>query len=78
MRTWTERCYFEGIPDEVSNSLMKSERVPSYKAIAIAILSNDSSMRSLGFSGPVSSWFYVLKSIRKPRSNQGDLFDGSI
>ncbi len=40
---------------------MKSGRAPSYKAIALAILKNDVSMQSLGFSTSVSKYYYILK-----------------
>lgn len=50
MRVWEGRCYADGIPDVVPDGVMKSSRVPSYKAIAIAILKNDHNMYSLGFS----------------------------
>ena len=59
--TWESRCYKDGIPDEISNLLEKSNRVPSYKAIAIAILKNDLTLKSLGFSGKESAWAYELK-----------------
>jgi predicted phosphoadenosine phosphosulfate sulfurtransferase len=39
-----------GIPDEVTKQLQDTGRVPSYKAIAIAILSNDHQLSALGFS----------------------------
>ena len=45
MKTWEERCYFE-IPDEIPEKLSRTGRVPSYKAIAMAVLRND--WKSLG------------------------------
>ena len=48
--TWESRCYFDGIPEELAAGIAKSGRVPSYKAIAIAILKNDHNFYSLGFS----------------------------
>lgn len=50
MNTWEKRCYNEGIPDKVPVGLMRSMRVPSYKALAIAILKNDFNLLSVGFS----------------------------
>ena len=50
IKTWEDRCYFDGIPDSVPSGLMKSMRVPSYKAIALAILRNDPSLKSIGFA----------------------------
>lgn len=50
MQTWEDRCYKDGIPDEVPACLMRSMRVPSYKALAIAILKNDFNLLSVGFA----------------------------
>lgn len=61
MRVWEARCYCDGIPDEIPEGLSKSMRVPSYKAIAIAILKNDIQLKSIGFSGKHSDWYDVLK-----------------
>lgn len=52
---------------------MASNRVPSYKAIAMAVLRNESSMQSLGYAGNVSGWFYVLKSREKKDDIQRSL-----
>lgn len=45
---WEAKCYFEGIPDEVPAKLLFSGRAPSWKAIAICILSNDLKFKRLG------------------------------
>ena len=58
---WERRCYRQGIPDEVTNKLISSGRVPSYKAIAIALLKNDVSLKSLGFSEPKSEYYDYYK-----------------
>jgi len=42
---------------------MRSGRVPSYKAIGLAILKNDLALQSLGFSGENSEWYSILKKI---------------
>lgn len=74
IKTWENRCYFEGIPDEVSDGLMKSMRVPSYKAIALALLKNDLMLYSLGFSPEVSKWYKVIKKEQlKSEKKQMDL-----
>jgi predicted phosphoadenosine phosphosulfate sulfurtransferase len=52
---WEKRCYFRGIPDECPPKLAKAMRVPSYKAIAMAILKNDLHLTSLGFSNKESN-----------------------
>jgi len=58
------RCYKEGLPDDIGDRLMKSGRIPSYRAIAIAILSNDHALRSLGFSGKTSKYYQLAKNGR--------------
>jgi len=60
-QVWEDRCYPDGIPDEVPTGLMKSMRVPSYKAIAMAILNNDLPLYALGFQPHVSHWYHVVK-----------------
>jgi len=50
-------------------------RVPSYKAIALAILNNDLHLYSLGFSPHVSHWYRVVKTEKeKTNSNQIEMF----
>jgi len=77
-QTWMERCYSDDIPDSLPDKLMDSGRVPSYKAIALAILKNDASMQSLGFSGEVSSWFYVLKDAHRVTDRDDRQMDLSL
>ena len=60
---WEGRGYPEGIPDEVPERLMALNLAPSYKAICFAILKNDVSLKSLGFSPPASKYYYALKGI---------------
>jgi len=45
------------VPDKLANS----GRVPSYKAIALAILKNDLNFGSLGFQGRYSQFYGLLK-----------------
>lgn len=45
---WEKRCYEEGIPDEVAHKLLFSGRAPSWKAVAICLLSNDHQFQRLG------------------------------
>jgi len=61
VRVWEDRCYPNGIPDEVPKGIMKSMRAPSYKAIAMAILNNDLPLYALGFQPHVSHWYKVVK-----------------
>lgn len=61
MKKWEQRCYFDGIPDKAPVKLERTLRVPSYRMIALAILKNDLQLKTLGFSGKESDWYYVLK-----------------
>jgi len=71
-----ERCYSDGIPDEIPEALSKSLRAPSYKTIAMAILKNDLSFHSLGFDIKESEYYFELKKLNAPveYKKQIDLF----
>lgn len=69
IKTWETRCYKKGIPDEVPLEL--EELAPSYKKIAVAILSNDLHFTSLGFSTPKSKWYSILKKIEIRKKRKG-------
>lgn len=63
--------YPEDIPDECPDVLMHLNLVPSYKAIAIAIMKNDHSMKSLGFTPKKSLYYNALKKIEiEGRNNE--------
>lgn len=47
LETWKLRCYDE-IPETVPAGLAKTNRAPSWKSVAIAILRNDHRLISLG------------------------------
>ena len=66
--TWERRCYSDGIPDEVPSKLSQSGRVPSYKAIAMAILRNDMTLKSLGFEGKHSQYYDKLRAELKAKN----------
>ena len=63
IKKWKTQGYPEDIPDTVPSVLSDKNLAPSYKAIAIAILKNDSSLKTLGFSPKKSKWYSVLKRI---------------
>lgn len=69
IREWKAKGYPDDIPDEVPKELMRLRLAPSYKAICLAILSNDLHFKSLGFSTPNSEWYSVLKSIEIKERN---------
>jgi len=48
-----------GLPDEAPKEIF--DMVPAYKKIAIAILKNDVTLKSLGFSQPKSKVYSDLK-----------------
>jgi predicted phosphoadenosine phosphosulfate sulfurtransferase len=68
--TWKSRGYSVDIPDEVPEKIMQLCLAPSYKAICLAILSNDHSLSSLGFSPKKSEWYSVLKKIEIDKRNE--------
>lgn len=57
---WQSRCYPE-LPDESPDDIF--DQVPSYQRIALAILRNDHSLKSLGFNPPHSEYYDMLKRI---------------
>lgn len=59
IESWEQRCYTYGIPDEAPIEI--SDMVPSYRKVAIAILKNDYSLKSLGFTAPVSKYYNEIK-----------------
>lgn len=58
---WTIRGYRNGIPEEVPQEVSRKQYAPSWKSIAVAILSNDVALQSIGFSGPYSEFYTTLK-----------------
>jgi len=75
IRTWEARCYDDGIPDELPRKLEASGRVPSWRAVAIAILRNDHNLHSLGFGSEQTQLERELKQSRQQNdSPQQELF----
>jgi predicted phosphoadenosine phosphosulfate sulfurtransferase len=69
------RCYHCGIPDVIPEKLINSGRVPCYKSIAIAILKNDHSLKSLGFNINISEYYYEIKKSKENKESlQVELF----
>ena len=70
IKLWESRCYSNGIPDEAPIEIY--DKVPSYKRIALAILKNDVSLKTLGFHPKVSRYYSELKriEIEKRHSNK--------
>lgn len=61
IETWEQRCYYDGIPDEVPLELERMDCVPSYKKICIAIIKNDINLKTLGFTAKKSRYYSELK-----------------
>lgn len=58
-KMWRDRCYKEGLPDDVPRDVF--DLAPSYKKIAIAILKND--VQVLGVIKPACKAYISLKRI---------------
>lgn len=71
IKTWEQRCYFNGIPDEAPQRLSQLNKVPSYKKIATAILNNDYQLKSLGMDIKVSNCYHELKRIELANRKDG-------
>jgi Predicted phosphoadenosine phosphosulfate sulfotransferase len=61
IKTWENRCYPDGLPDEAPNELESRGLVPSYRRICKAILKNDVQLQTLGFSRPQCELYMQLK-----------------
>lgn len=59
IKTWEGRCYPDGIPDEVPQEI--ADKVPTYKRICLAILTNDVALESLGYQPPKSAVYHAIK-----------------
>jgi predicted phosphoadenosine phosphosulfate sulfurtransferase len=76
IKTWRERCYKEDIPDEVPAKIAASMRAPSYRAIAVAILKNDHTLSTLGFSRKETELSETLMAEKKRKENSQTDFWG--
>jgi len=63
IKDWKAKGYFEDIPDEVPEALMRQRLAPSYKAIALALLKNDMNLETLGFTPKKSKWYSAFKRV---------------
>jgi len=66
---WKLRGYPKDIPDSVPEKLMQLKLAPSYKAICLAILKNDHTMKDLGYTPKKSKWYSKLKQIEIEERN---------
>ena len=63
IKEWEHRCYSNGIPDEAPVVFERSNKVPSYRLICIAILKNDRILETLGYSRIKCRAYMELKRI---------------
>lgn len=63
IKLWENRCYKSGIPDQADDRLESLGLVPSYRRICMAILKNDVSLKTLGFTPKYSNYYSMLKRI---------------
>ncbi len=58
-----------GIPDQLQEKLAKSGRAPNYKMIALAILKNDYSLKTLGLDVGISEYYIALRLLDNESKN---------
>lgn len=63
VKKWQRQGYPVDIPDSAPDALMADCLAPSYRAICLAILSNDHAMQTLGFTPKRSMFYDALKRI---------------
>lgn len=68
--SWKKKGYKDGIPDEADARLEHLCKAPSYRAICRAILKNDVSMSSLGFTRQPCDAYNALKRIEIEARNE--------
>lgn len=77
IKTWEQKCYFDGIPDEVPTRIDQLNKAPSYKRIALAILKND--LELIGVTPKKTKYYSMLKRIELKKlgklSGNPTLFD---
>lgn len=61
IKNWEQQCYSNGIPDEAPKELERRDLVPSYRRICIAIMKNDTNLKSLGFTANKSIYYDNIK-----------------
>lgn len=58
---WEGRGYPDGLPDEAPRNLEEMGKVPSYRMVCMAIMKNDVTLESLGYSRPPCEAYNLLK-----------------
>ena len=70
IQDWEQKCYSEGIPEEVPVRLEQLNKAPSYKQICKVILKNDNHLKALGFNIHKSKSYHLLKRIELDARNK--------
>jgi predicted phosphoadenosine phosphosulfate sulfurtransferase len=73
IKQWERRGYPEGIPDEAPAELEANGLVPSYRRICRALLKNDLTLQSLGFTKPDCALYSSLKQLELGIKTERDL-----
>lgn len=60
---WSYKGYFNGLPDEAPARLEALNKVPSYRLLCKAILKNDITLKTLGFTQNKPPAYHELKKI---------------
>jgi predicted phosphoadenosine phosphosulfate sulfurtransferase len=58
---WVKNCYKEGIPDECPVDIERNLLAPSYRQICIAIMKNDTQLKTLGMDREKCKAYSELK-----------------
>jgi predicted phosphoadenosine phosphosulfate sulfurtransferase len=73
VRWWTDRGYPDGIPDEADYDLEIAKKVPSWRRVCKAILRNDYSCKSLGFTQQRSAAYDKYLELQRRRREEGKM-----
>ena len=68
-KIWKDRCYSE-LPDEIPSALAKTNRAPSWKSVALALLNNDLKLYTIGFAKSESTTSIELMRQKKDQQNR--------
>lgn len=66
---WENRCYKDGIPDEIPVRLEQLNKAPSYKALVRLILKNDITLKTIGNIQKKPKAYHELKRIELSNRN---------
>lgn len=67
---WEKRCYKNGIPEEVPLRIDQLNKAPSYKALVRAIMKNDTTLKTIGFTPKKCNTYHEFKRIELSKRNK--------